>query len=177
MKILGRNLAIFTTQGDTYTPIGLSTACSLSITSEMTEVVAADSQSKRFIPGRYTYSLKVDRLYDGGDMMYTLINSLKTRRALNFAFCGADAVGGEMIPISGGLRFAGSGYVTDIGMNAPVAGYATVNISMQGTGELIVERGDTYNLDLGDAASAETGVIDLEDAASTTTGIIDLGNA
>lgn len=179
MAIKGRNLALFTRMDDgIFDTFGLSTSCSLSIASDMIEMASNDALSKRYVAGRYSYTLQSDRLYDGGDMMRRLLTYMVTRRSLFFRFAEGDSVGGEMVEQrgSGGMTISGEAYIAGYSVNAPVEGYANVSISLQGTGPLTIEQdGRTYNL--GDAASLETGIIDLEDADSKATGIINLGQA
>jgi predicted secreted protein len=179
MIINGKNLGLFARMDDgLYDTFGLSTSCSLSISTDTIEMASLNSLAKSYIAGRYSYTLQSDRLYDGGDMMRRLLTYMVTRKPLAFRFSEGAAVGGEMVEQrgSGGMTLSGEAYITGYNINAPVEGYANVSISLQGTGPLTIEQ-DGHTYDLGDAASLETGIVDLEDADSKTTGIINLGQA
>lgn len=179
MKILGRNLGLFARMDDgVYDTFGMSTNCSINITTDVVEKAADNAFSKSFAAGRYSYTLQSDRLYDGGDMMVRLLQYMVGGIILPFRMAEGDAVGGEMVPKTGtgGIIISGEAFITNYSINAPVEGYANVSISLQGVGRLTVEK-DGRELDLGDAASIMTGLIDLEDADSPTTGIIDLGKS
>lgn len=178
MKILGKNLGLFARMDDgVFDTFGMSTNCSISITTDVVEKASGNALSKAFAAGRYSYTLQSDRLYDGGDMMLKLLQYVVTGQPVVWRMAEGDAVGGEMVARSGGeLILSGEALITSYNVNAPIEGYANVSISLQGVGSLTVER-NGRDLDLGDAASVMTGLIDLEDADSPTTGIIDLGQS
>jgi hypothetical protein len=178
MKIQGKNLGLFAKMEDEmYDTFGLSTNCSINITADVNEMASTSSRAKTYTVGRYSYTLQSDRLYDGGDMMATLLRHMVSGEPILFRMAEGVAVGGEMVQTSGGgMIISGTAIVTGYTVNAPIEGYANVSLSLQGVGDLSIER-NGVSLDLGDAASVTTGIIDLEDADSETTGIIDLGKS
>lgn len=177
MKILGKNIGLFVEQGGFYDTLGMSTNCAINITMDTIEKAASSSLAKAFRSGRYSYTLQVDRLYDGGSMMSSLLQCMVLGTPLKFTFTDGTAVGGElMMSDAGRLAISGEAIITGYAINAPVEGFGNASVSLQGVGPLSVDQ-DGADFDLGDAASVETGVIDLEDADSESTGIIDLGDA
>lgn len=146
MRVKGKNIGIFINNGTENKPIGLSTSCSLHISSDTIDMASIASMAKSFKSGRYTYTLDVDRLYDGtGDdadfsMMYYLLLSQLEGTGLDFIFSEAVILNGEQtIDGNSSITFSGKVLVTNYDIQAPVDGYATARISFQGTGALNIE--------------------------------------
>lgn len=177
MRILGKKMGVFVDRDGIVETVGMSTGCTISVNADMVEV-ASDGRGRRYVAGRYGYTLQIEKLYGGDSMEAWLVEAMKEGKELDFVVSDGAAVGGEMTPMlaTDRMTLVGKALVSGYTMNAPVEGYATASVSMQGTGELSVV-GNTMNLDLENAASAETGLIDLEDADSKATGLIDLEHA
>lgn len=139
MRLLGRKLAIFI--GGKV--IGLSTAASINIVTDMTEKASTSKSAKEFLPGRYSFTLQCDRLYDATSddsdnnmQRYLMLSQLRCD-LLSFSLDEATMEGGELVPsINTQMTVSGSVYVSGFTVNAPAEGYASVSISFQGTGEL-----------------------------------------
>lgn len=143
MRLLGRKLGIFIHNGFDDKAIGLSTSASLTITTDMAEMAASSAKAKAFIPGRYTFTLQCEKLYDATsddtdfNMQRYLLLSQLNGRALDFVLDEAEVVSGSLaIDPHSSLAIRGQVYVNNFTENAPADGYANVSISFQGTGEL-----------------------------------------
>lgn len=143
MRLLGRKLGIFIHNGIEEKPIGLSTSASITITTDMAEKAATSAKAKEFLPGRYTFTMQCEKLYDateddgGFNMQRYLLLSQLNGRALDFVLDEAKVVSGSLaIDPYSALTISGKVYVNNFTENAPAEGYASVSISFQGTGEL-----------------------------------------
>lgn len=143
MRILGRKLGIFINNGLDDKAIGLSTSASLTITTDMVEAASASAKAKSFLPGRYTFTMQCEKLYDateddgGFNMQRYLLLSQLNGRVLDFVLDEAKVVGGLLaIDPNSALTIRGQVYVNNFTENAAADGYANVSISFQGTGEL-----------------------------------------
>ena len=122
----GRNLAL--SLGGVV--VGASTGCSLDSAMDVVEV-AGGGRAKAFRAGRYSWVAGTEALYDvavGSDG-----RSLYER--LLVAQMGGLPVDVVLVN-SLGLLVHGVGLVTSVKLNAPVNGYASVSVSVQGSGEL-----------------------------------------
>lgn len=143
MRLLGRKLGIFIHNGLEERPLGLSTSASLTITTDMVEAASASAKAKSFLPGRYTFTMQCEKLYDateddgGFNMQRYLLLSQLNGRALDFVLDEAKVVDGSLaIDPRSSLTVSGKVYVNNFTENAPAEGYASMSISFQGTGEL-----------------------------------------
>ncbi len=143
MRLLGRKLGIFIHNGIEDKAIGLSTSASLTVTTDMAEKAATSAKAKEFLPGRYTFTMQCEKLYDateddgGFNMQRYLLLSQLNGRALDFVLDEAKVVDGSLaIDPRSSLTVSGKVYVNNFTENAPAEGYASVSISFQGTGEL-----------------------------------------
>ena len=64
MRLLGRKLGIFIHNGIEEKPIGLSTSASITVNTDMVEKAATSAKAKEFLPGRYTFTMQCEKLYD-----------------------------------------------------------------------------------------------------------------
>lgn len=178
MKILGRNIGIFTQSGTEWVPIGMSTSCSIQLSADAIEVAGMSARGRSFIPGRYSYTIQVDTLYGGGEMDEALMQALLYGDTIHFVIAGAYADNGELIRKYSTLQLEGDAILTNYTMTAPSAGYATANVSLQGSGNLYVANIDGLGaIDLGDSDDPQTGILDYGGADIETTRIIDLGKS
>lgn len=143
MRLLGRKLGIFINNGTEDKAIGLSTSASINITTDMVEAASASAKAKSFIPGRYSFTMQCEKLYDateddgGFNMQRYLLLSQLNGSALDFVLDEAKVVDGSLaIDPNSSLTISGAVYVNNFVENAPADGYASVSISFQGTGEL-----------------------------------------
>lgn len=143
MRLLGRKLGIFINNGLEEKPIGLSTSASITITTDMVEAASASAKAKSFLPGRYTFTMQCEKLYDateddgGFNMQRYLLLSQLNGRALDFVLDEAKVVDGSLaIDPNSALTIRGQVYVNNFTENAAADGYANVSISFQGSGEL-----------------------------------------
>lgn len=143
MRLLGRKLGIFIHNGIEEKPIGLSTSASITINTDMIEKAATSAKAKEFLPGRYTFTMQCEKLYDateddgGFNMQRYLLLSQLNGRVLDFVLDEAKVVSGSLaIDPNSALTVSGKVYVNNFTENADADGYANVSISFQGTGEL-----------------------------------------
>lgn len=178
MKILGRNIGIFVKSDNEWVPIGMSTSCSIQISADAIEVAGMSARGRSFIPGRYSYTVQVDKLYDGGEMEEALMQALLYGDTIHFVIANAAVDGGQLIRKYSTLNLEGEAILTNYTMTAPAAGYATANVSLQGSGDLYVYTTDGLGaIDLGDSDDPQTGILDYGGADIETTRIIDLGKS
>lgn len=143
MRLLGRKLGIFIHNGIEEKPIGLSTSASITINTDMIEKAAASAKAKEFLPGRYTFTMQCEKLYDATsddsdfNMQRYLLLSQLNGSALDFVLDECKVVDGSLaIDTHSQLTIRGQVYVNNYTENAPADGYANVSISFQGTGDL-----------------------------------------
>ena len=131
MRILGRKFGLRMYDGSTYRVVGAATNCALNVNSDMVELASASSVAKAYAAGRYGYTVTVDMLYDvtgSGDLQTYLLRSQLSGEMLYFMM-GDDG---------GKVTYSGECYVSSFAATGDVNGYATVSVTMQGTGELSV---------------------------------------
>lgn len=131
MRILGRKFGLRMYDGSTYRVVGAATNCALNVNSDMVELASASAKAKAYAAGRYGYTLSVDMLYDvtgSGDLQTYLLTSQLSGEKLNFV----------MRDEGGKVAYSGECYVSAFTATGDVSGYATVSVSMQGTGELTI---------------------------------------
>jgi predicted secreted protein len=141
MRILGKKFGLFFKRAGAYVSLGNSTGCSLNVNADVVEVASASKSAKAFTTGRYQYDLTVDRLYGGGDMERWLLGMMTQGTALPFIIGGGkvDDDGEFATNIKAGdICISGEALVVGYSMGAPVEGYVTASVSLQGTGELMI---------------------------------------
>ena len=139
-KTKGRDLFVATSpdNGVTWNVIGLAKSCSLDLTCEMKEVASTSGRAKYYKPGRYSWTMAADRVYDAdlddGDnnQTVTLVGALTAGTAVKIRYTQEDGTP-ELIP---GVIYEGMAYVESIRINANVDGYASASVQFRGTGEL-----------------------------------------
>jgi hypothetical protein len=134
MKILGKKLIVELTGamvgGDVVTLVGMSTNCSLSVSSDMEEIATTVVNGGRaYLPQRYSYTLQVDKLCSLDDEEKTILLWQLYRTELSYRLIKREGATSTSI-------LEGKAYVSGYSMNAPVEGFASANISLQGTGRL-----------------------------------------
>lgn len=143
MKILGRKICLFDFTSGSPKPYGAATNCTLDVQGDVTELASLSSRAKAFIPGRYSWTMSVEALYDvaedGSDFQTRLLKAqlegtkLRMRMAESFDTRPLE-------PTREHIEYEGDVYVTSFSINAGVSGYATASVTMQGTGELIIDK-------------------------------------
>ena len=143
MKILGRKICLFDFTSGTPKPFGAATNCTLDVQGDVTELASLSSRAKAFIPGKYSWTLNVEALYDvaedGSDFQTRLLRAqlectkLRMRMAESYNSVPLEPTGRY-------IEYEGEVYVTSFSINAGVSGYATASVTMQGTGELIIDK-------------------------------------
>lgn len=135
MRILGKKLIVEMTGamicGDVVTIVGLSTNCAINISTDMEEVASLSSNGRSFLPHRYSYTLQVDRLCSFDDNEKVILLWQINRIPLNIRILKRD--GDAVTEV-----MAGKAYISGYSMGAPVEGFASANISLQGTDTLNV---------------------------------------
>ena len=142
MRILGRKLVLFDFTSGAPKPYGASTGCTLDVQSDTVET-ASTSLAKTLIPGRYSWTMSVEALYDvaddGTDFQTRLLRAqlagtkLRMRMAESFDTRPLE-------PTREHIEYEGDVYVTSFSVNAPVGGYANARVTLAGTGELIIDK-------------------------------------
>lgn len=123
----GRNLAVML-NGEV---IGASTGCSIDTAMDVVEV-AGVGRAKRYRAGRYSWVVGADALYDstkdgdGRDLYLRLLRAQLDGEAISVVLVNSL---GELV--------SGTGLVTSVKLNGPVSGYASLSLSVQGSGELM----------------------------------------
>jgi TP901-1 family phage major tail protein len=111
-------------------PIGLSTNCSLQLTTEMRDTSNKDVPGwDSSLPGKKKYTLSCDALM-AFDLSYNLIylTGIQINRTLVNWSCKTSNTSNE--------AFSGTAWITSIQANMPHEGNVTFSISFQGTGTL-----------------------------------------
>lgn len=145
MRILGRNIGLFDLTSGAPKPYGASTGCALEVQGDVIELASLSSNAKSFIPGKYSWMITVDALYDvdknGEGFQTTLLRAKLNRTKLRVIIAHASLSSGDSLEPSGD-HFACEGdvYVSNFRMGAEVGGYATASVQLQGTGELIIDK-------------------------------------
>ena len=143
MKILGRKIAIFDFTSGTPKPFGAATNCTLDVQGDVTELASFSSRAKAYIPGKYSWTLNVEALYDvaedGSDFQTRLLKAQLAGTKLRMRM--AESLNPPMLePSNRVIEYEGDVYVTSFNISAGVSGYATASVQLQGTGELIIDR-------------------------------------
>lgn len=126
-RILGKRIGVY----EDGNLIGLSTNCALDIECDMVEVAAGDSRGKAYRAGRYSWRVSVEALLGTNQwMIESLADSLMYGNLLSIAF----GMGG----VDESINYTGNAYVTSLSMNAPVDGYVSCSVTLQGCGELMI---------------------------------------
>jgi predicted secreted protein len=170
MRLLGKNIAVFVNEGGKYKPIGLSTSCTIDINTDMIEMASQSAKAKAYMPGRYSYTVQIDRLVDveqgGGTdklLRYELNNTPLTIVVGSVTRYGSGMELGDFPAMS----LMGEAYISHQSLTGSVDGHATHNVSMQGTGEL--DLGEIDIISAGGAAAAYSDIIDGGASATTYT--------
>ena len=142
MRILGRKLVLFDFTSGVPKPYGASTGCTLDVQTDVVET-ASQSLAKSLIPGRYSWTMSVEALYDvaddGTDFQTRLLRAqlsgtkLRMRMAESFDTRPLE-------PTREHIEYEGDVYVTSFSINAPVGGYANARVTLSGTGDLIIDQ-------------------------------------
>lgn len=134
-RLKGRNLALLQEVNGVYSPIGLSTSCSIDMDTEMVEMASGSSIFRSYKPGRHNITIQCDRLINytttGGDHI-SWISMQMSRRAITFRIATVD----DGTPYGIGLE--GMAYVSHQTATGQVEGYATHSITLQVTGQVTV---------------------------------------
>ena len=127
-RLLGKNIAIFREVNGVRMLIGMSTSCSLDMDTEMVECAAMASGYRSYRPGKCGGTISIERLFDAGYGMPLLY--MQTRRTLLKYVVEVD-----------GHTVSGEAYISHQSAAAPVNGYATHNVTLTCTGEIVVDAG------------------------------------
>tara|TARA_Y100001973_G_C5176274_1_gene322137 strand:+ start:971 stop:1432 length:462 start_codon:yes stop_codon:yes gene_type:complete len=137
--VLGVDLA----GGSSFTAVGGSTTCTLSINQETIDVTNKDSQgNKEFINGARSWTLDCEAYFtdgtsDGADIPVGgdgTANSgwypvLESGDKIKVQFSNTTGQ-------TGARKYTGDGYITSISVNAGISEWSTYSVSIQGTGAL-----------------------------------------
>lgn len=142
MRILGRKLVLFDFTSGAPKPYGASTGCTLDVQTDTVDT-ASQSLAKTLIPGRYSWTMSVEALYDvaddGTDFQTRLLRAqlsgtkLRMRMAESFDTRPLE-------PTREHIEYEGDVYATSFSINAPVGGYANARVTLAGTGELVIDK-------------------------------------
>lgn len=127
MRILGKDIVLHVDG----TMIGLSTSCVIDVNLDVAETASADARAKAFKAGRYSYTLAIDKLYDGQG------EGSDGNRLLAYQLSGT-VVDFTIAHTTEGDYMSGQALITNTSINAPAQGYATHRVNMQGTGALTI---------------------------------------
>lgn len=172
MRLLGKNIAVFVEESGVYKPIGLSTSCTIDINTDMIEMASQSAKAKSFTPGRYGYTVQIDRLVDveyskEGDtnklLRYELNNTLLTIVIGSVTRYDSGMELGDFPA----MNLMGEVYISHQSLAGSVDGYATHNVSMQGTGE--IDLGEFDIVSAGGAYASFEDIIDGGDSETTYT--------
>jgi hypothetical protein len=143
MRILGRKLVLFDFTSGAPKPYGAATGCTLDVLTDTVETAGSSSRAKSLIPGRYSWTMSVEALYDvaddGTDFQTRLLRAqlsgtkLRMRMAESFNALPLE-------PTREHIEYEGEVYVTSFSINAPVGGYANARVTLSGTGDLIIDQ-------------------------------------
>lgn len=109
--------------------IGLATGCSIDVTLDVAETASADARAKAFKAGRYSYTMSIERLYDGEGEGKT------SSSLLAYQLAGTE-VSFVIKHTTEGDYMSGKALITNTKINAPAQGYANHSVNLQGTGAL-----------------------------------------
>jgi hypothetical protein len=93
----------------------------------MEEVAGVGKQGRSYLPHRYEFTLDVDRLCTLDESEKSILFWTLGRTPLKFRLIRRE--GKELTDI-----ISGNAYISSYSINAPVEGYASANLSLQGTG-------------------------------------------
>lgn len=116
-------------------PIGLSTSCSLDIDTEMVELAGTSSKFRSVKPGKHTVTLQCEALIEshplvGGHLPWISRQINKAEIVYIFGIAQGGVPTGNFVQ--------GKAYIAHVSTNGPAEGYATLSITLQGTGEVVI---------------------------------------
>ena len=135
-RIKGNKVGIYIVdEGSGAQIVGLSKNVTINIARDTVEVAGNSSQSKSYRYGRMSYTVEIECLYHYRDSP-SYNNLMKLIHGENLSFKIA------ILPVSEGFPFreifGGEALITNYSFGAPVEGYATVSMTLLGTGDLNV---------------------------------------
>lgn len=137
MRIKANKVNVYLSiDGSDMVVVGLATSVAVNASREMVEVAGGDAHSRKYVPGRYGYTVQIDGLYSLGDpktYALALVEGIGVRFVVKKRMEVTDDT------VQKNECFSGEGYVSDFSMSAPVEGYATMSMTIQGSGALGVE--------------------------------------
>jgi hypothetical protein len=163
-------------------PVALAKDCTLTATQDVVEMASISSRAKAFAAGRYQWTLSATYLYSVGlgntsyNQQLRALLALTEGKALAFRFTEARAYDGNLHEVSlPAIEYSGEVLVTSYAINAPVEGYASLEISFQGTGDLTIKELDI--VDGGTATTVHLDTIDGGESATTYTNTLEGGKS
>lgn len=137
MRIKANKVNVYLSiDGSDMVVVGLATSVAVNASREMVEVAGDDAHSRKYVPGRYGYTVQIDGLFSLGDpKAYAM--ALTDGSHVRFVISKRAEV--TDLPEHRNECFSGEGYVSDYSMTAAVEGYATMSMTIQGSGALGVE--------------------------------------
>lgn len=171
MRVKGKYLTLFEVVNGEAIPVALAKDCSLTSTQDTVEKASMSSRAKAFVAGRYQWTLTASYLYSIGlgntsyNQQLRALLALTEGKTLSFKFTETRAYDGNLHEVSlPAIEYSGDVLVTSYAINAPVEGYASLDISFQGTGELNINE-----LDIVDGGTATTVHLDTIDGGESAT--------
>lgn len=126
MRITGKDVALYAGTER----IALATSCDIQVDRDMVEFMSQTSaRSKRYKPGRYSWTASVDTLVAEGSASINLLEALTA---------GSRILITMTAEVKGGQSLSGYAYVKSWSENAPLSGMVTVKATFIGDGDLSV---------------------------------------
>ena len=136
MRIKANKVNVYLAIGDSdMAVVGLATSVAINASREMVEVAGGNAHSRNYVPGRYGYTVQIDGLFSLGDPK-AYACALTEGSRVRFVISKRAEV--TDLPEHRNECFSGEGYVSDFSMTAAVEGYATMSMTIQGSGALDV---------------------------------------
>lgn len=165
MRVKGKYLTLFEVVNGETIPVALAKDCSLNATQDMVEKASMSSRAKAFVAGRYQWTLAASYLYSIGlgstsyNQQLRALLALTEGKTLVFKFTETRAYDGSLYEVSlPAIEYSGEVLVTNYTINAPVEGYASLEISFQGTGDLAIKELDI--VDGGESVTTYTNTLE-----------------
>lgn len=132
MKLLGKDVALYTRVGTWVQELGFSTSCDLQIACDMEEFTSVLSGvAKRFRPGRFSWTMSCDAVVETtSEAEIVLFQCITQRKAI------VVSMNVQMPDSSEWLSISGNAYLTSYTLNGAVGSLATYKVSLQGDGDL-----------------------------------------
>lgn len=118
-----------------YTVIGASTSCSVSVTVEAIDTTNKDGGGRKtFIGGASSWTMDCEALFTDGPLdetvnPNTLYQAMEDKNRINVKFSNDSGQ-------TGAKHYDGYGYITSLSFSAGVGEFGSYSLSIQGDGEL-----------------------------------------